>query len=337
MRSYLTYFVLIIMCFLSAQSLGQDTTKVEKEKVIVVKHDGGTYTGFILTDDAREVLLESDQVGRLYLPKHMIKSIETYNPQVHEMNNEVQEQPITNEPQIKIEKKDSNDLENYISTKNILSDNAFPLRRGEAYIKLMPLGFEAGIPLTKNWSIHPFASYWGLPVGFKTKFCQPFTESAYMSLDIGYGSMAFGSWADLGIENGGGVISTTFTFGDRTKNVSVKAGYGLIHEQWMDWEFDENTQMWVESGLVTDFSHLIFANVGGMFQVNPRTYFVFDALLATINGEVIIGGGAAGRWGRNPRRQWQVGGSLLFSTDSFLPFPLLNASYTFVLPKRNQL
>lgn len=336
----LFYITFILVCFFyTNSSFSQDSTETNK-KVLVIKNDGSEYTGYILTDDAREILLKSDQVGKLYIPKHHIKSIEPYDPEKEQKEEEtIEEEPkeedIGSQPNVEIQK-DTNQFKNYISTKNILSDNALPLRRGESFVKIMPLGAEAGIPLTKNWSLGAFSSFWGMPVGLKTKYSFELSEQAHLSLDLGYGTMAFGSWADYNIDDGGGVFSTTLTFGDRTRNFSVKTGYGFFHETWEDWDWDETTQQATQLGEVTETTHVFFANFGGMMQLNDRMTFVFDALGAYVNDSFIVGGGAAARFGKNPKRKWQLGGSLFYAHGGFLPVIFPHISYTFVFSERNR-
>lgn len=354
MRKFIFSTFIVFTALIVNTTFGQDTTEIQR-KVIVIKNDGAKYSGYILSDDAREILLNSEEVGKLYIPKHHIKSIKPYEPEkneeVLEENSVIQEEPIEEVPQEvtnndkvsdettnpKVEINKNNDsVTNYITTKNIISDNALPLQRGESFIKFMPLGVEAGIPLTKNWSLGAFSSYWGLPVGLKTKYSFKLSEEAHLSLDLGYGTMAFGTWADYNIDDGGGVISTTLTFGDRYKNFSVKTGYGFFHETWEDWDWDETTQQAIHTGSFTEHTHVIFANFGGMIQLNDRLTFVFDAVGAFLNGSILVGGGAAARFGQNPRRKWQLGGSLFYVDGGFLPVILPHISYTFVFSERNR-
>jgi hypothetical protein len=348
MKGYSRYLLLLfISLFLGINSYSQDSLTIEREKMLVLKNDGSKYTGYILSDDAREILLESDQVGKLYIPKHFIKLIEVYDSLKVETANSPEPTTtsedssktihyIPEEEAIEIELSDSSLFQNFISTKNLLSDNALPLRLGESFIKFVPLGFEIGIPLTKNWSLGAFSSYWGLPVGLKTKYSFKFTEKSFLSVDLGYGSMAFGSWADFGVDDGGGVISSTLSFGDRIKNFSIKAGYGLMHETFSVWLFNENTQEWTETGIVTNYTHIFFSNFGAMIQLNDRATLVFDFLGVYLDGGINVGAGAAMRFGRKPRSKWQLGGTLMFFDGAILPIPIPNLSYTYVFSRRNQ-
>ena len=51
-------------------SQDQDTTLR-----VVTKHDGTEYIGVIISDDGREVLIETKALGKIYIPKSDIRSI----------------------------------------------------------------------------------------------------------------------------------------------------------------------------------------------------------------------------------------------------------------------
>ena len=45
-------------------------------KYRVTKNDGTQYVGFLLKNDSKEVILRTDVLGEVAIPKHVIKSIE---------------------------------------------------------------------------------------------------------------------------------------------------------------------------------------------------------------------------------------------------------------------
>ena len=72
--------VLVIFLFICSNFAGfaQDTTNVsdqQKRTFIVTKNDGTEYVGVLISQDEREVLLETKSIGRLYIPKHEIKCV----------------------------------------------------------------------------------------------------------------------------------------------------------------------------------------------------------------------------------------------------------------------
>jgi len=336
MRKLLPIFLLVFSFFLFQDSWSQiDSTKI----VVVIKHDGGKYTGELLTDDGREVLIESKEVGKIYIPKHLIKSIKSLeeaqkeelltdkkedNEKKEETENEVEEDPF-----------DDGELgyENFTSTKYIQSDNAMPVRPGEAFLKFMPVGLEVQIPVKNNWSIGAMSTYVGAPLVVKSKISFPVFKSSYFSLDAAYGSMMFGGLFGAGITEGGGYFNTGFTFGDRSNNFTAKIGAGLIHEDRTHWEWDELTQQIfiVEEGM--QYVPLGIASFSGMTSINKKTQFVFDIIGAFggFNGNFMTGA-AAIRFGPRPRHRFQAGLAIVVQDDFFIPLPIPTLSYTFVFP-----
>ena len=77
MKTLTTCFALLVL-FLSAptiqaQTEPQDTTT--KQLFLVTKTDGGQFYGYIIEDDGREILLETKNIGKLYISKGDIASI----------------------------------------------------------------------------------------------------------------------------------------------------------------------------------------------------------------------------------------------------------------------
>lgn len=342
---YIIFLTICCSTFGFNTSAQEDSTKVDLAKVIVVKNDGAVYIGVILFDDDREILINTDEVGRLYIPKHFIKSIKPYDPNTIKETETitlptkdtiVTADEIPNSippPTILVEVPEDSAWQNYVSTKYIIHDNAMPLRKGEAFLKIMPIGVEAQIPLTKNWSIGAISTYWGFPVAFKTKYSIELNPKNYLSFDLLYGTMAFASFTGRGIKDGGGMASVSYTFGDRRKNFSFKLGYSLVHEETQNWVCDQFGCFPQPTTFYT-YNHGVFA-FGGMLPVSKNASFILDATVAIGEVEIIGSAAAAVRFGRKPRHQWQFGGSLWMSDGFFFPVPVPHLSYTYVFGERN--
>jgi hypothetical protein len=311
-----------------------DTSKT----VLITKQDGGQYTGVILSDDGREVLLDSREIGKIYIPKILIKKIESYDPnkgaEVEEnISNKPPEVAITEVKPINPDDYKEMDYDNFMSTKYIQLDNAYPLRPGEAFMKFMPVGLEVQAPVSSRWMIGGMTSYIGAPLAIKTKYSIPFLDSSALSIDLTYGSMLFGSFYGYDARAGGGAASLTFSFGTRATNFSVKAGYALLHEHQESWQWDPITGQ----GFLLDNGdvqfHSGFISFSGMTSINKRTQFVFDLLVASGTGGSLITGAAAVRFGPKPRHRFQAGIAIIAYDDFFLPVPVPTLSYTFIFPK----
>lgn len=342
---YYLFILLFALINLGSYSYGQeDSTKMTPVKVIVTKNDGAQYVGYLLEDDGREILLDTEEIGKVYMPKHMLKSIKPYdpdavksNPVIAQQNNDetpINESPPVDSIQISTEDEPDDLYENFISTKYIQTDNAFPLRKGESFLKVMPVGIEVQLPLTKNWSIGGVTSWVGAPIGIRTKYSVPLKDSAYLAYKLGYGNMLFGSIMDQSIKSGGGFLSAVLTFGDRQNNFSFGAGYAMAHEHysWMDWNPETGELIEVDSG--TDYYHMGYLSFGMMQQFTERMSFVFDSFAAIGNMGVFIVAAPALRFGPKPRHKFQLGGALGIYDGLFVPIPVPTLSYTYVFQKR---
>lgn len=317
-----TSFLIIVSSVLFAQS---DSTK----KVLVTKHDGGMYSGIILSDDGREILLETKEIGKIYIPKHLIKTIETIQPtdQVYT------DSTPKNYPLQQTETENELGYRNFMSTKYIQGDNAFPLRKGEAFIKFMPLGLETQFGIKKNWSIGAMTSYFGAPVALRSKLSFPTKDSNYFSLDVIYGSMMFGSLVGSGIGTGGGALSAGYTFGDRSTNFTLKTGFAFLHEQVETGWWDDVNWIWNQGPTIVYGYPAGYISFSGMAEINKRSHFVFDLFAGAGTGGSIVATGAAFRFGPKPRHRFQLGLSFIVTDGFFIPVPIPNISYSFVLPQ----
>ena len=333
-RNLLTILILFVGFNGFSQS---DSTKT----VLITKQDGGQYTGVIISDDGREVLLDSREVGKIYIPKHLIKSIKDYDPDkgatvdVNVPNDPPKDEIPTSDPPEKTEddEYEEMDYDNFLSTKYIQLDNAYPLRPGEAFIKFMPVGLEVQAPLSSRWMIGGMTSYIGAPLAIKTKYSFPILDSSALSLDLTYGSMVFGGYVGEDGRTGGGAASMTFSFGSRTTNFSLKAGYALLHEHQVFWVWDPNfLEVEIIDNGVRQF-HSGFVGFSGMTSINSRTQFVFDLLAASGTGGSLITGAAAMRFGPKPRHRFQAGIAIVAYDGFFFPLPIPTLSYTFIFPK----
>jgi hypothetical protein len=361
MRHLLLIILFLGGCWLNSATAQEDSTKTKPDKMLVIKNDGVKYVGYILEDDGREILMETESVGKIYIPKLLIKSISKYTPEeikedVKPDPNEWPEHEEKEKEEMSYEEWRGNrwrdrffqdeeeyEFKNYTSTKYIQTDNAYPLRKGEAFVKFMPVGLEAQIPVTKNWSVGAVSTYLGAPFALKSKLSFPLADSSFLALDINYGTMAFGGIMDVDERNGGGYASLTYTFGDRQRNFSVRMGYAMVHQYWEEWDWDEINGTPTFLGGDMEYNNFVFGGAAAMVDLNPRLSVIFDVIAAYGNvqswGEnfntFAAAAGVAARFGPNPRHRFQLGGTLFSYDGFFIPVPVPNISYTYVFRKRN--
>ena len=114
----------------SAQIQQSDSTKT-KQLYLVTKLNNLEYVGEILSDDGHEIFLNTENVGKIYIQKSEIKSIEKKEDV----------KPIINIQDVE---------DNSFSTMYIFSSNALPFKKGTNYGLLSLLGPEANFAITDN-------------------------------------------------------------------------------------------------------------------------------------------------------------------------------------------
>ena len=209
-------FNLAVFCFYpnsSYSQTGQDSTYVDENKLVVVKkHDGVTYVGKILSQDAREVLIETKELGQVVIPKHEIKSIKEIQP--GELSSSME----------------------YIgaevfATRYFISTNGLPIEKGDSYVQWSLFGPDLQFGVGKNFGIGIMTSWLGIPIIGSAKYSIPLSDKLHLGVGTLLGT---GSWAspDFGIA----LPFAALTYGNRTRNLTFSGGYGAVFN---DYELTE--------------------------------------------------------------------------------------------------
>jgi hypothetical protein len=205
---------LLIVCILliaseglNGQANSQSDTIIEKELVVIKKHDGTEFIGYIIQEDAREVLIELINGRNIYIPAHQIKSIEKVK------KGEINTSGDRKETEV-------------FATRYDLTTNALPIEKGESYYTLSLLGPEVHFGVAKNLGLGVITSWIGAPILGTIKY----TVNIEENINIGVGGIVGTvSWA-----NPDNIIALPFgvlTFGDKTKNLNFSGGYGIFGER----------------------------------------------------------------------------------------------------------
>ncbi len=189
---------------LAAQE-GSDTTTVSYKMYVVVKNDGTEYVGQILKQDSREVLIKTDKLGEIYIPKHEIKEI-------REIEN------------IKEYKSGVSFRENRMASRYYLTTSAIPLGKGNDYFRLTYFLLEAQFALGDNFSLGVMTTPVGAPIVLTPKFGYEVADKFHLGGGLLFGSL---SWTrpDYGGLFGYGLA----TYGTKNHNVTLGAGYGFVY------------------------------------------------------------------------------------------------------------
>lgn len=187
---------------LVAQTNPVDSTVTVK----IEKFNGTTYLGKIISDDGREILLETSNIGRIYIPKNEIKTMSS--EKTHELN-------ITGK------------LAEYFAfnTRYAFTNNALPIKKGDHYASISWYGPEVHFAVSKGLSVGVMSTWLAVPVVLAIKYTLPSkNEKIHFSIGSLLGSSSYAN----NFKGFGGLQWMTGTYGNTINNFSISLGYGYL-------------------------------------------------------------------------------------------------------------
>ncbi|WP_421774810.1 hypothetical protein [Gracilimonas sp.] len=202
-KLWVAFLSLLLLAGMTSQIYAQnesDTTKT----YMVIKNDGSRYVGKIISQDSREVVLSTKDLGEIVIPKHEIKEIR-----------ELSEAEITDDGRLR--------RDNTFATRYYISTNANPISKGENYIIWNLYGPDVQFGISDDFGVGLVTTWFGSPIVGSAKY------SLYKKNNVGLAIgtlLGTGSWAspDYGIALPFGSV----TIGEINKNISLSVGYGAV-------------------------------------------------------------------------------------------------------------
>jgi hypothetical protein len=198
------FFFLLIQLSAFTQTESDSTLKADNKIYLITKTDGSQFIGKIISQDSREVLLETKTLGQIYIPKHVIKEIK-----------EIDEKNISS--------KGNYSTSETFSTRYFFTTNGLPINQGESYLKINLSGPEYHYGIAKNLGIGIITTWFATPVIGTVKYTFKLNDGIYMGLGtlLGTGSWVFPEFAFA-------LPYSSVTFGDRGFNFTFSGGYGYL-------------------------------------------------------------------------------------------------------------
>lgn len=234
---------------------------------LIVKSNRVEYVGNILKDDGREVLIKTEQLGKIYIPKTEILRISKISNTKQIVRGEFYSAgPFT--------------------TRYAFTTNALPLRQGLNYAKLNLYGPEAHFALTDNLSIGIMSTWIVSPfivVGkysFKTK---------YPNLNFSLGTLMGSSGYINSLKTWGGLHFGNVTYGTASNNITFGAGYGYVIPGVTETEAlpgDYYTSAAYNAALIERPTHPAkgpIMSLAFITKVGAKASFVFDSMVGFIS------------------------------------------------------
>jgi hypothetical protein len=204
-------FILLLIVFtVCSNSYSQgDTTKISADTTTyrILKFDGSEFVGKIISRDPREILLQTKNLGLIYIPQHTIKDISAVHAEDFSPSGEFIG-------------------ENLFSTRYFITTNGLPIKKGEHYVQWNLYGPDFQFGVAENFGVGIMTSWIGMPIIGTAKYSFNLRKKTHLAIGTLAGT---GSWAlpDWGLLLPYGALSV----GDRKSNLTFSAGYGLIFSE----------------------------------------------------------------------------------------------------------
>jgi hypothetical protein len=206
MRKLIILFLLpVIAGVLSTDMLiaQEQPEEADRGKKMVIKNDNSRFIGVIIHEDPREVIIETENLGQVAIPKHEIREIRNVNDEMFRDGIFIGEE--------------------LFATRYFLTTNGLPVKKGDNYIQWNLFGPDFQFGIADNFGVGVMTSWFAMPIIGTAKYSRPLGEKT--SLAIG-GLLGTGSWAqpDFGIL----LPFVAITRGTRLHNINFSAGYGYV-------------------------------------------------------------------------------------------------------------
>jgi hypothetical protein len=208
----LRFTFILLLGLLAHTSFAQnDSTKAGKDKVwwkkgkpyVIVTNDGTEYIGEIVGDNDREVLIVTKNMGKLYIPKYSIKTIELLEKDNFENGEFI----------------DENNHKNYY----LAATNALPFKKGEMRLSMYYIfGLSGSYAISENVSVGLHTTIIGAPMGISLKTSFMVSDNNYVGTDIHVGSLTY-----IQKSSYVGSIAVKYTKGDERTNLTLMGGIGF--------------------------------------------------------------------------------------------------------------
>lgn len=274
-----TRSILILIMFFSSgvfhnELVAQtDTTKTENEKLYVVtKNDGTQYIGKIISDDGRELLIYTEKLGKIYIPKSDVKEIKEIKSESEIKNGEFND-------------------EGPFSTRYAFTTNALPIVKGENYALVNLYGPEVHFAVTNHLNIGVMSTWAGSPLALALKYTIP-TKNEKLNFSLGTVSGSSGYINNF--RGYGGLHFANMTYGDRKANITLAGGYAhfqtgnqiniltpgvyltneTYYPSYNETQFQNIKQPAIQGPMFS---------IAGITKVGAKASFVFDSMLGFFN------------------------------------------------------
>jgi hypothetical protein len=260
MKSKWAHFLLIIGIVFSfysnssAQNAEIDTTAI----YIVTKTNNQEYIGKLLQDDGREILLLTESMGKIYIPKSEVKSIK----KVENPNKLKDGQYLGDNP---------------FNTRYYFTTNALPIAKGDHYVMTHLYGPEVHFSIHNRFSLGIMSTWIASPFAVAAKFALTENESG---LNVAVGSIVGTTGYINNFRGYGGLHWGMLTLGDKVNNLTFSFGYGYLQTG----SLREKAGTYISPNYPSPNSPSPMAtssifSIAGIFKISSKVSMIFDSMV----------------------------------------------------------
>ena len=236
---------LIFTLFLSTSLslFGQQEATENQKSVVITLINGQQHIGKVVSDDGREILFNSETIGKIYIAKSEMKSMKDFE---ESESFKIDGESIVESP---------------FTTRYSFTANAFPLKKNINYSMVNLYGPEIHFALSKRFSMGVMSTWIGSPLALNAKYSITTKEKG---LNFSIGTIVGTSGYLFNGSGYGGLVWGTATLGSRMNNISASVGYGAIGN------FNDATKYRGGS----------LFSIAGIYKIGKSTSFIFDSMLS---------------------------------------------------------
>lgn len=197
----------LMLSFVYAANAQVSKTEGDTLKYLIVRNNGIEYVGQIISDDGRELLLLTQQLGKIYIPKSEVKSVTLVDEQTDFKAGEYLGQGV-------------------FTTRYQFTTNAFSIKKGENYALINLYGPEVHFGILPNLSVGIMATWIASPIALALKYTIP-TQNP--KLNFGLGTIMASTGYLNQAKGYGGLHWGMATYGTRRSNATLSLGYGYFN------------------------------------------------------------------------------------------------------------
>ncbi|MBI3136638.1 MAG: hypothetical protein HYZ14_18325 [Bacteroidetes bacterium] len=263
--------IAFITCMVSTPVLAQADTAKAEQLYAITKTDGTEYIGTILSDDGREVLINTAALGKIYIIKSDIKSIVKIDGETDFVRGEYS----PGGP---------------FSTRYAFTTNALPIKRGENYALINLYGPEVHFAVSDHLNVGIMSTWIASPLVLALKYSAK-TKTKNVNLSLG---TLLGSSGYLNNFRGfGGLHFANITFGSREQNITFSAGYayyksgGEMYGPDQEGTFYNGNQYYAVGDYhLKPATHGPVFSIAGITKVGSKASFVFDSMVGVFSKRI---------------------------------------------------